>query len=141
MIKIQKQFSEVARKGIISMYENMVAHDDVDQMGYLNNKIFQKIAILQGSEIEMERYIAAYATIMFELLTQETREQPPALHHRYMMSALYYLCDPFDYFPDMQHEDAHADDALVINHCLEKIAAESGETMKRIRNFINDSNI
>ena len=141
MININKELSDAMRSGILEIYRNMVINDDVDQVSYVNNKIFQKVAMLQNSEIEMERYLSAYAKIMFELFNYETREQPLQEYHKYMISALYYFCDPYDYFPDMHHDDAHLDDALVVNQCLEILKEQSRDTYKHISNYIRDSNI
>ena len=119
----------------------MIADDEVDQLGYVKDKIYQKIAVLENSNVEMERYVCAYARIIYELLMYETDGKAFRDYHKFMLSALYYFCDPFDYIPDLSQEDAYLDDALVINQCLTAVKEQSRDTYRRIKNYIRDSNI
>ena len=141
MIKLDKELSPAKRDSILEMYRNMITDVEVDQLGYVKNKILQKIAFLQNSDSEMERYLAAYARIIYELLIYETSGEIVEDYHKSMLSALYYLCDPVDYIPDRHPENAHLDDAMVINQCLSILKEQSRETYKHISNYIRDSNI
>ena len=141
MIKIDQIISAADKAAILGIYEQMVANDEVDQLGYVNNKIYQKIAVMESSEFETDRYIAAYAKIMFELLKQGARDSGYLEYNKCILSALYYLCDPYDYFPDLHHKYAYIDDALVLNQCLELLKEQGGNTYKHICNFIRDSKI
>ena len=141
MIELNKELSPAVQDSILGIYEKMVMDSEVDQFGYVNSRILQKIALLQNSGDRMERYISAYARIIHELLLYEIKDGPAGEHHKYMTSALYYFCDPYDYIPDLNRDEGYIDDALVFNQCLAMIKELSSETYSHIENFIRDSNI
>jgi uncharacterized membrane protein YkvA (DUF1232 family) len=134
-IEIKRNVSAALRREINDNYFAAVPECGNEEIGYINGKFERLIGRLERSSNELEKNLAVYSSALHDLIIEEV-ESGFSEHHRCIVAALFYLCNPYDVIPDFNTQDGYLDDAIVINLCMNELRKKSNNSYLRLTKLI-----
>lgn len=123
-IALNKRIPATLRSEIKQYYLASIDECSDEEIEYVNKKFRRTIERLERSSNPLEQELARFSYTLHELLLDELQTGFEE-HHRYIIAALFYLCNPFDVIPDFNVQDGYLDDAIVINLCMSELKIRS----------------
>ena len=124
-IKIPFTIKKEERNLIRNAYDDGVRAVNFETASYVRRKLPRLLKRLAKSDEDWLRTVADTARAFFDLI--ETNNELPAKAKTELLAALHYLCHPFEVIPDHVPGRGYADDALVLNMCLQRLKSQGFE--------------
>jgi len=134
-IELKRNVSAALRREINDNYFAAVPECGNEEIEYINAKFERLIGRLERSSNELEKNLAVNSSALYDLIIEEI-ESGFSEHHRYIIAALFYLCNPYDVIPDFNTQDGYLDDAIVINLCMNELRKKSNNSYVRLIKLI-----
>ncbi|MBD3272237.1 MAG: DUF1232 domain-containing protein [Elusimicrobia bacterium] len=120
------KLSEPTKECIKNAYSIALAKMSNDEYEYVFQKIFKKITILEGSQIQWVRNLAVYYRMLYEILENHRKKEQRLTEEAYqkILAALFYYINPFDFIFDFTPDMGYIDDLYVLILCLESLSED-----------------
>ena len=134
MIRIPSKVDAKLKKAVLKAYTAVVKEVGEAEYKYIVAKLSIVCKRLERYPNSWPSPLAKVARVLYvELRTAQSspRNLPPA-SRLLILSALFYLCDPYDVIPDFTPGTGYFDDAIVLNECLRQIKRIRAKDYRRI---------
>lgn len=139
-IALRRSVPKTLRSEIKDHYLAAIPECGNEEIGYINHKFERLIKRLESSTNDLEKDIAKYASGLHALILEEA-ESGFEKHHRYVVAALFYLCNPYDVIPDFNVQDGYLDDAIAINLCMAELRKNAKNSYGRLQQLVDEGKV
>jgi len=136
MINIRETIPRGLREQVTSEFKKRLSDLSDSEISEVEQKVFKKMQLISNSHQSWVRDVALHVRVLYVMIKLDIVDSIESIENMEkfqltIYTALHYFIDDFDLIPDHSLHDGFLDDALMINHCINRLPKAQKERFEK----------